>query len=193
MTPNQKGKKNQKHSKPNKVQLFNYYHQFISGLMEKNPFRNCTKGLAETYVCASFLSGCEQSYVHAEALAKSDSKIRNLRCTKLNSCSVPSQLSPSWAATISPFSCHGAYFSHKRTVYNKKEREKNILEIFWSPEGFISSQFLSKEIDLTNIHIFHLTYHDPLKITSWDVHLLQVSGMTDIKSDNTLLAPPKHS
>lgn len=35
VTPNQKGKKNQKHSKPNKVQLFNYYHQFISGLMEK--------------------------------------------------------------------------------------------------------------------------------------------------------------
>lgn len=35
MIPNQKGKKPQKHSKPNKVELFNYYHQFISGLLEK--------------------------------------------------------------------------------------------------------------------------------------------------------------
>lgn len=87
----------------------------------------------------------------------------------------------------------GLIFHIKGLSKMKKERKKNILKIFWSPEGFISSQFLSKEIDSTNIHIFHLAYHDPLKITSWDVHLLQVSGMTDIKSDNTLLAPPKHS
>lgn len=35
MIPNQKGKKPQKHAKPNKVELFNCYHQFISGLVEK--------------------------------------------------------------------------------------------------------------------------------------------------------------
>lgn len=46
---------------------------------------------------------------------------------------------------------------------------------------------------LTNVHIFHLTYQDPLKITSWDVHLFQVSDMTDRKSDNTHFSPPKYS
>lgn len=35
MIPNQKGKKAQKDSKPNKIELFNYYHQFILGLVEK--------------------------------------------------------------------------------------------------------------------------------------------------------------
>lgn len=56
--PKPEREKTQKHSKLNKIELFNYYHQFISGLVEKNPSKNFTKELAEMCVYASFLSGC---------------------------------------------------------------------------------------------------------------------------------------
>lgn len=71
----------QQNQNKQKVELLNCYHQFLSGLAEKIHSQTAQEHVHVLKLYASFLSGCGESSVCAEAFAKLGSKIRNLGYT----------------------------------------------------------------------------------------------------------------